>query len=54
MASLPPLRHDDVVDAHNHILIFAMNLLAVGRVEHKIDLEYINSLRWYSVLSAVR
>lgn len=53
LASLPPLGHGDVTDAHHHILRFAMNLLLVGRGEHKIDLEYINGLRWYNAMSAV-
>ena len=49
-AQVPPLGLGDVTDATCHLLRFVLDLLRVGIIEDKVDLEYINGLDWYHSL----
>ena len=52
-AQVPPLGRGDVTDATCHLLHFVLDLLSVGIIEEKVDLEYINGLDWYHSLLGV-
>lgn len=52
-AQVPPLGLGDVADATCHLLRFVLDLLRVGIIEDKVDLDYINGLDWYHSLLEV-
>ena len=47
---VPELGYCDAIDAVNHLMCFALNLMTSGRIDDVVDAEYINSLEWYRTL----
>lgn len=52
-ARVPDQGYGDVLDGVRCLLLFALDLLTVGRIDQQVDSAYVNALEWYHTLSEV-